>query len=82
MGAIIGGRLADRHGRRHNILLLALVFIVGTVGSALSGSVLILSVFRFILGFAVGRASSSVPMYLSSPPRSASAARWSPSTSS
>ena len=65
VGAIVGGRLADRHGRRHNILLLAIVFIVGTLGSALSGSVLILSVFRFILGFAVGGASSSVPMYLS-----------------
>lgn len=65
VGAIVGGRLADRHGRRHNILLLALIFIVGTVGSALSGGVLILSVFRFVLGFAVGGASSSVPMYLS-----------------
>ena len=65
VGAIIGGRLADRHGRRHNILLLAIIFILGTVGSALSGSVLILSVVRFVLGFAVGGASSSVPMYLS-----------------
>lgn len=65
VGAIVGGRLADRHGRRHNILLLAVVFVVGTLGSALSGSVLILSVFRFVLGFAVGGASSSVPMYLS-----------------
>ncbi|MEZ5088816.1 MAG: MFS transporter [Micropruina sp.] len=64
-GAIIGGRLADRHGRRHNILLLALIFIVGTVGSALAWNVLVLSLFRLILGFAVGGASSSVPMYLS-----------------
>ncbi|MFT3969798.1 MAG: MFS transporter [Micropruina sp.] len=65
IGAIVGGRLADRHGRRHNILLLAVVFVVGTLGSALAGDVLILSVFRLILGFAVGGASSSVPMYLS-----------------
>ncbi|MCI1661530.1 MAG: sugar porter family MFS transporter [Actinomyces sp.] len=64
-GAIIGGRLSDRYGRRHNILLLALVFVAGALGCTLSPSVWILYVFRFILGFAVGGASATVPVYLS-----------------
>lgn len=64
-GAIIGGRLSDRYGRRHNILLLALVFIVGTLGCTFSPNIPILLLFRFILGWAVGGASATVPIYLS-----------------
>ena len=64
-GAVLGGRLADRYGRRHNILLLAIVFILGTLGCTFAPNIGVLYVFRFILGFAVGGASSIVPMYLS-----------------
>ncbi len=64
-GAVIGGHITDRIGRRANILLLAFVFIVGTVGCTLSPSVWVLYPFRFVLGWAVGSASSTVPLYLS-----------------
>ncbi|MCM3845361.1 sugar porter family MFS transporter [Pseudonocardia sp. DR1-2] len=64
VGAIVGGSLSDRHGRRHNILLLALVFMVGTVGCVLAPSWQVLAVFRFVLGLAVGGASATVPVYL------------------
>lgn len=64
-GAIIGGRLSDRYGRRHNILVLATIFVIGTLGCTLSPNVWILYFFRFILGWAVGGASATVPIYLS-----------------
>ncbi|WP_115728152.1 sugar porter family MFS transporter [Actinomyces culturomici] len=64
-GAILGGRLSDRYGRRHNILLLAAIFLVGTIGCTLSPNIPILLVFRFVLGWAVGGASATVPIYLS-----------------
>ncbi|GAA0517660.1 MFS transporter [Saccharopolyspora subtropica] len=64
IGAAIGGRLSDRYGRRHNILLLSGVFIVGTIGCALSPTWPVLALFRFILGLAVGGASTTVPVYL------------------
>ncbi|ALE77247.1 sugar porter family MFS transporter [Pseudonocardia alni] len=64
VGAIVGGSLSDRYGRRHNILLLALVFMVGTVGCVLAPSWQVLAVFRFVLGLAVGGASATVPVYL------------------
>ena len=38
IGAIIGGALSDRFGRRHNILMLAIVFAVATIGCVLSPS--------------------------------------------
>lgn len=65
IGALVGGRLSDRYGRRHNIIMLALVFMVGTLGCVLSPSWEILAVFRFVLGLAVGGASATVPVYLS-----------------
>lgn len=64
-GAICGGRLSDRYGRRSNILLLAGIFIVGTLGCTLAPNLTIMYISRFILGIAVGGASSTVPIYLS-----------------
>jgi major inositol transporter-like SP family MFS transporter len=60
----VGGRLSDRYGRRHNILLLAGVFTVGTLGCTLSPTWEVLAFFRFVLGLAVGGASATVPVYL------------------
>jgi MFS transporter, SP family, major inositol transporter len=64
IGAAIGGRFADRFGRRHNILVLAGIFIVGTIGCALSPTWPVLAFFRLVLGLAVGGASTTVPVYL------------------
>ena len=63
-GALVGGRLADTYGRRHNILMLAGIFTLGTLGCALAPTWEVLAVFRFILGLAVGGASATVPVYL------------------
>ncbi len=65
IGALIGGRMSDRFGRRHNILVLAIIFMIGTLGCVLSPTWEVLALFRFILGLAVGGASATVPVYLS-----------------
>ena len=65
IGAIVGGKLSDVRGRRHNILMLAIIFMIGTLGCVLAPSWQVLAVFRFILGLAVGGASATVPVYLS-----------------
>ncbi|MDF3307200.1 sugar porter family MFS transporter [Rhodococcus sp. T2V] len=64
VGGLFGGRLADRYGRKHNIQLLSVIFIVGTIGCVLAPDWHVLAVFRFILGLAVGGASATVPVYL------------------
>ncbi|MCI9890063.1 sugar porter family MFS transporter [Micrococcales bacterium 31B] len=64
-GALIGGRMADKIGRRRLILWLAVVFLVGTLGCALAPNIPVMVVSRFVLGLAVGGASVTVPLYLS-----------------
>ena len=64
VGAAVGGRLSDAQGRRRNILLLAVIFLIGTMGCVLAPNYGMLVVFRFVLGLAVGGASVTVPVYL------------------
>ncbi|WP_223943169.1 sugar porter family MFS transporter [Arthrobacter sp. StoSoilB20] len=63
-GALLGGRLADRHGRRRMIMVLAMIFLLGTLACTFAPSTEIMVAARFILGLAVGGASVTVPVYL------------------
>lgn len=63
-GALFGGRLSDRYGRRHNIILLAILFFIGAIGNTFAPNVWVMYPFRLILGLAVGGASATVPVYL------------------
>ncbi|MFJ8951386.1 sugar porter family MFS transporter [Streptomyces sp. NPDC102381] len=63
-GAVVGGRLCDRFGRRRTILILSTVFACGTLGCFLSPDWQVLALFRFLLGLAVGGCSVAVPVYL------------------
>ncbi|MBC2066898.1 sugar porter family MFS transporter [Listeria booriae] len=63
-GAVFGGRLSDRNGRRKNLLMLAVVFFVATLGCTFAPNMAVMVVFRVILGIAVGGASVTVPTYL------------------
>jgi len=65
LGALVGGRLSDAHGRKQNIVLLAIIFIVGTLACVFAPGTAFLIGARFVLGLAVGGASVTVPVYLS-----------------
>lgn len=64
LGAVFGGRLSDRNGRRKNILILAALFFIATIGCTLAPNVTVMVIFRALLGLAVGGASVTVPTYL------------------
>lgn len=70
IGALIGGRLTDRLGRRTTLLQVAGLFILGAIGTALAPTMLWLSIGRLIVGIAIGIASFTAPLYISeiSPP--------------
>ncbi|MGV4321615.1 sugar porter family MFS transporter [Bacillus mojavensis] len=64
LGAVLGGRMSDFNGRRKNILFLAIIFFISTIGCTLAPNVTIMIISRFVLGIAVGGASVTVPAYL------------------
>jgi sugar porter (SP) family MFS transporter len=64
LGALTCSRLSERRGRHRTIVVLALVFAVGSAASALAPSAVALSLARVVLGFAVGGATQTVPMYV------------------
>jgi sugar porter (SP) family MFS transporter len=72
MGAIVGGVVSDRLGRRATLLWSGVIFIVGSILAPLSPTVGILIVARSLLGFAIGFTSVTAPVYVSelSPPQS------------
>ncbi len=70
IGALVCSRLSDRHGRRGTLLMLATVFVVGSLCCAAAPGPIVLSLGRLVLGFAVGGATQTAPMYVAelSPP--------------
>ena len=65
IGAAAGGTLADRFGRRKTIILAAVIFILGAMGTALAPTVILLVAGRTIVGIGIGIASFSAPLYIS-----------------
>ncbi|MCU1480252.1 MAG: IolT [Subtercola sp.] len=63
-GALIGGRLADKLGRRGTLIACAITFLVGALGCALAPSVTIMIIARIVLGLGVGAAAVTCPLYL------------------
>jgi len=65
IGAICNGWVSHRLGRKYSLMAGAILFIVGSLGSAFANSVEVLLTFRVLLGLAVGIASYTAPLYLS-----------------
>lgn len=64
VGALIGGRVNDNLGRKKALTIVAVIFFVGTLGGVFAPNLTIMLPSRFVLGFAVGAASVTVPVYL------------------
>lgn len=63
VGALIGGRSADRFGRRKLLFFIGILYILGALGTALAPSHLVLMIFRFVGGLGVGLSSVCAPIY-------------------
>lgn len=63
-GAVLGGSLSDKLGRRKYIIFLAVLFFITALGCAFAINVPMMVGFRFFLGIAVGGASVTVPTFL------------------
>lgn len=64
LGALLGGKLADTLGRKGSLLVCACLFFFGALICAIAPNVTIMVVGRILLGFGVGAAAATVPLYL------------------
>ena len=64
IGALVCGRLNDTLGRKKTLTILAVLFFIGTLGGVFAPNLEVMIPSRVILGFAVGGASVTVPVYL------------------
>jgi len=64
VGSIVAGRPADAFGRRAALILIAVLYFISAVGSALAWDWYSFLLFRFLGGLGVGGASVVSPMYI------------------
>ncbi len=75
LGAVIGAlacsQLSERIGRHRTILIVSAIYVVGALLASVSPSAVTLALSRVVLGFAVGGATQTVPMYVAelAPPK-------------
>lgn len=65
IGALTGAIPTDRYGRKKTLYGIALLYLLSSLGTALSVNWYSFLVFRFIGGFGVGASSVTAPIYIS-----------------
>ncbi|MDR6562347.1 MULTISPECIES: sugar porter family MFS transporter [unclassified Arcicella] len=65
LGSLIGGLPAEKYGRRITLLLVAIFYLLSSLGTAYAANWSIFLVFRFLGGLGVGVSSVVAPMYIS-----------------
>ncbi|MGY1636921.1 sugar porter family MFS transporter [Geodermatophilus sp. SYSU D00742] len=63
-GALLGGKLADALGRKGSLLVCAGLFLFGALICAIAPNVPVMTAGRILLGFGVGAAAVTCPLYL------------------
>jgi major inositol transporter-like SP family MFS transporter len=64
LGALLGGKLADALGRKGSLLVCSGLFLFGALMCATAPNVAVMTIARVILGFGVGAAAATCPLYL------------------
>lgn len=65
LGSLVGAWPTDRLGRKRTLLLIGVLFLVGSVWSALAGDVYSIMIARFLGGIAIGVSTVAAPLYIS-----------------
>ncbi len=64
IGSLAAGAPADRFGRKAMLLVVAIAYLVSSLGTGLAPSWVVLLAFRFLGGLAIGAASVVTPIYI------------------
>lgn len=65
IGALVGGGMSDKHGRKPMLFISAILLIISALGCAFANSAVVLIVFRLVGGLGVGVLSAVIPTYIS-----------------
>lgn len=71
IGCVFAGPSGSRFGRKKTLILTALVFLISSLGCAITSHYIVFIIYRIIAGVAVGAASMMAPIYIAeiSPPK-------------
>lgn len=64
-GAMFGSIPSDRFGRKQTLFFVAILYLVASIGTALTENWLLFLLFRFLGGIGVGASSVTAPVYIS-----------------
>ena len=65
IGSFTSGYPTDKYGRKPMLFIIAVLFMVSAIGSALSTTILQFIIFRLLGGLSIGASSVVAPMYIS-----------------
>ena len=64
LGSVLGGYPTDRFGRRATLMMIGMLYLAGSVGSALAPDVYTFIVARVLAGFGIGISTIAAPLYI------------------
>jgi sugar porter (SP) family MFS transporter len=65
IGSLLGSSPSDRLGRRNTLMIIAVMYLVSSLGTAVSTNWYMFLLFRFMGGLGVGASSVTAPVYIS-----------------
>lgn len=65
IGSLLGSIPSDRLGRRNTLMIIAVMYLVSSLGTAFSTNWYVFLLFRFMGGLGVGASSVTAPVYIS-----------------
>ncbi len=65
LGALLGSYPSEKLGRRYTLILIAILYFLSSIGTALATNWGVFLVFRFLGGIGVGASSVTAPIYIS-----------------
>ncbi|MEP7251496.1 MAG: sugar porter family MFS transporter [Ginsengibacter sp.] len=64
LGALVGSIPSDRFGRKTTLIMIAVLYLLSSLGTALAGNWYLFLIFRFLGGIGVGASSVTAPVYI------------------
>ena len=64
LGSVLGGYPTDRFGRRATLMLIGMLYLAGSIGSALAPDVYTFIFARMLAGFGIGISTIAAPLYI------------------